>query len=154
LLIFLSDLDRGRDHPWSAPVNFGGTNITTTAQNELKMWVRAANSVLQQNGFKPVEAARHIAMGLTKSGRTGRANREVQWKRVHEWCREDEAQLDREIRETVERWWRDFRASTASVKVVDGSGKPVGEKALAGVFADQIWSLPHLRDRPVSGGSD
>jgi hypothetical protein len=31
LLIFLSDLDRGRDHPWSAPVNFGGTNVTTTA---------------------------------------------------------------------------------------------------------------------------
>ena len=28
LLIFLSDLDKGRDHPWSAPVNFGGTNIT------------------------------------------------------------------------------------------------------------------------------
>ena len=82
LMIFLSDLDRGRDHPWSAPFNFGGTNTTTTAQGELKVWVRAACGVLKENGFKPVEAYRHIASGLTKSGRVGRNGEPVQWRRV------------------------------------------------------------------------
>lgn len=154
LMIFLSDLDRGRDHPWSAPVNFGGTNITNTAQGELKIWVRAAFGVLKENGFKPVEAYRRIANGLTESGRSGRNGNPVRWQRVQAWCLEGEAPRDQHIREKVQRWWTDFRANTATINIVDDRGRPATEREIAGRFADLCWSLPHLRDRSVSGGSE
>lgn len=154
LMIFLSDLDRGRDHPWSAPVNFGGTNITNTAQGELKIWVRAAFGVLMQNGFKPVEAYRHIASGLTDSGRSGRNGKPVRWQRVQAWCLESEAPRDHYVKEKVQRWWTDFREHTATINVVDDWGQPVAEREIAARFADLCWSLPHLRDRSVSGGSE
>jgi hypothetical protein len=38
LQIFLADLDRGRDHPWTTSALPYGTNSTTTAQEELKLW--------------------------------------------------------------------------------------------------------------------
>lgn len=154
LLIFLSDLDRGRDHPWSAPVNFGGTNITTTAQGELKIWVRAAFGVLRTNGFKPVEAYRRLATALTTSGRAGRNGNPVRWQRVQAWCSEAETPRDQQIRMKMERWWVDFRASDLNVKVVDDRGKPVPEKEIAGRFSDLCWSIPHLRDRSFSGASE
>jgi hypothetical protein len=154
LMIFLSDLDRGRDHPWSAPVNFGGTNITTTAQGELKIWVRAACGVLRGNSFKPVEAYRRIASGLTNSGRSGRNGNPVRWQRVQAWCLEAETQRDSHVKEKVERWWADFREETAAINVVDDWGRPVAEKEIAGRFADLCWSLPHLRDRSISGASE
>lgn len=154
LLIFLSDLDKGRDHPWSAPVNFGGTSITTTAQGELKIWVRAACSVLKVNGFKPVEAYRRIASGLTSSGRTGRGGKPVRWQTVQTWCLESESSRDQQVREKLEVWWIDFRAQSAGVKVVDDWGKPVLEREIAGRFADLCWSLSHIRDRFISGISD
>ena len=154
LMIFLSDLDRGRDHPWSAPVNFGGTNITTTAQGELKIWVRAAFAVLGKNGFKPVEAYRHIASGLTASGRSGRKGQPVRWQRVQAWCLEKETTRDQQVREKLEKWWVDFRAQDAGVTIVDSGGNPVPEKQIAGNFADLCWTLPHLRDRSVSGASE
>lgn len=150
LLIFLSDLDIGRDHPWSSPVNFGGTNIANTAQRELKIWVRAAFGVLKQNGYKPVQAYRRIASGLTKSGRSGRGGKPVRWQLVQAWCRENESKRDHLIREKVERWWSDFRQQTGNLNSVDGSGKLVLERELAGTFADLCWSLPHLRDQSFS----
>lgn len=154
LLIFLSDLDLGRDHPWAAPVNFGGTNITTTAQGELKIWVRAAFGVLTRNDFTPVEAYRRIAKGLTKSGRSGRNGGPVRWQLVQAWCRETETARDSWIREKVDRWWDDFRLETAEIKVVDDRGMAVPEKEIAGDFADLCWSLPHLRDRSISPPSE
>lgn len=154
LMIFLSDLDRGRDHPWSAPVNFGGTNITNTAQGELKIWVRAVFAVLTKNGFKPVEAYRRIASGLTDSGRSGRKGAPVRWQRVQRWCLEAETQHDHRVNEKLLRWWTHFRSETAAINVVDDWGRPVGERELAGRFADRCWSLPHLRDRSISGGSE
>ena len=154
LLIFLSDLDKGRDHPWSAPVNFGGTNITTTAQSELKIWVRAACGVLKANGFKPVEAYRRIASGLTTSGRRGRRGNAVRWQTVQTWCLETEASREQQVREKLERWWVDFRAKFADFKVVDDLGVPVPEREIAGCFADLCWSLEHIRDRSFSGGSE
>src|SRR5262249_29136770 len=108
LMIFLSDLDRGRDHPWSAPVNFGGTNVTTTAQGELKTWVRAAFSVLSKNGFRPVEAYRRIASGLTDSGRSGRHGQPLRWQRVQAWCLEPDTPRDQIVRPRVERWWAEL----------------------------------------------
>ena len=154
LMIFLSDLDRGRDHPWSAPVNFGGSNITTTAQSELKIWVRAAYGVLRENGFKPVEAYRRIASGLTDSGRSGRHGKPVRWQRVQAWCLEEETTRDQQVREKLENWWVDFRAQDAGVTIIDSRGGPVPEKQIAAKFADLCWSLPHLRDRSVSGVSE
>ena len=154
LMIFLSDLDRGRDHPWSAPVNFGGTNITNTAQGELKIWVRVACGVLRQNGFKPVEAYRRIASGLTDNGRSGRNGKPVRWQRVQAWCLESETQRDHQVREKLQRWWADFRTETAAINVVDDWGRSVAEREIAGRFADLCWSLPHLRDRSVSGASE
>ncbi|MBA4308081.1 MAG: hypothetical protein C0429_15225 [Sphingopyxis sp.] len=154
LMIFLSDLDRGRDHPWSAPVNFGGTSITNTAQSELKVWVRAAYGVLRENGFRPVEAYRRIANGLTSNGRSGRNGRPVRWQKVQTWCLEAEALRDEQVKDTVQRWWTDFRANTAAINIVDDWSQPVAEREVAGRFADLCWSLPHLRDRSVSGGSE
>ncbi len=154
LLIFLADLDLGRDHPWSAPVNFGGTNITTTAQAELKAWIRAAFTILREADFKPVEAYRRIADGLSRSGRTGRRGRPVRWQRVQTWCLEAEAPRDALVRERVMTWWAEFRAQHAEAQIVDGSGRPVPEREIAGRFADLCWSLPHLRDRSVSGVSE
>jgi hypothetical protein len=154
LLIFLSDLDRGRDHPWSAPVNFGGTNITTTAQGELKIWVRAAFGVLKSNGFKPVEAYRRIASGLSASGRMGRKGKLMRWQRVQAWCLESETARDEQVRIKMERWWVDFRANDSNIKVVDDCGKLVPEKEIAGRFSDLCWSIPHLRDRSFSGASE
>jgi hypothetical protein len=154
LLIFLSDLDLGRDHPWSAPVNYGGTNRTNTAQGELKIWVRAAFGVLKQNDFKPVQAYRHIATGLTKSGRSGRGGKPVRWQLVQTWCLENESDRDHLIREKVERWWVDFRQQTSNLKIVDSAGKAVLERELAGRFADLCWSLPHLRDQSFSAVSE
>ena len=151
LLIFLSDLDKGRDHPWSAPINFGGTNITATAQAELKLWVRAAFCVLKESGLKPVEAYRRIAFGLTRSGRTGRQGKPIRWQRVQAWCLETETPNGRDVREKMERWWLSFRADPNRIKVVDSSGNLVRVTELAGQFSDLVWSLPHLRDRSVSG---
>lgn len=139
LMIFLSDLDRGRDHPWSAPFNFGGTNITTTAKGELKIWVRAAFGLLEKNGFKRVAAYRRIASGLTDSGRSGRNGKPVRWQRIQAWCSEAEGPSDHRVKERVERWWADFRAAA-----------PVAGQDLAGSFADRLWSLPHFRDCSVS----
>lgn len=153
LLIFLSDLDRGRDHPWSAPVNFGGTNITTTAQGELKIWIRAAFAVLTANGFRTVEAYKRIADGLNKSGRRGRNGKLVRWQLVQRWCLEPESLHDHHVREKVERWWADFQDHTAAVRVVDDWDQPITEKETAGRFSDHCWSFPHLRDRSVSGGA-
>jgi hypothetical protein len=154
LMIFLSDLDRGRDHPWSKPVNFGGTNITTTAKKELKIWIRAVYGVLTKSGLKPVEAYRRIAAGLTASGRTGRKEKPVRWQQIQTWCLEVENPYEQAIREKVELWWLDFRAHTAGIKVVDQWGKPAPERDIAGRFADICWSLPHLRDRSFSGESE
>lgn len=146
LLIFLADLDRGRDHPWAAPVNFGGTNITTSAQRELKIWVRAAFGVLANSGYKPVEGYRRIASGLTASGRTGRSGRPVRWQTVQTWCLEGETENDGMIRARLEQWWADFREQSATFNVVDHHGQPVATRDIAGKFADMCWSLPHLRD--------
>ena len=154
LMIFLSDLDRGRDHPWSAPVNFGGTNVTNTAQSELKIWVRAAYAVLRENGFKAVEGYRRIAVGLTENGRSGRKGEPVRWQLVQAWCLESPSPRDQQVKEKVQRWWADFRTQTAGIKIVDPLGKPVAEREIAGKFADLCWTLPHLRDRSVSGGSE
>jgi hypothetical protein len=150
LLIFLSDLDKGRDHRWTAPVNFGGTNIATTAQEELKSWIRAAFSILTTSGFKPVEASRRIARGLTASGRSGRDGGPVRWQRVLAWCREPETPRHLMVKEKAERWWADMQTSIAAINVLD----VVTKKEMAGQFADQCWSLPHLRDQSVSLVSD
>ena len=154
LLIFLSDLDKGRDHPWSAPFNFGGTSITTTAQSELKIWVRAACSVLKTNGFKPVEAYRRIASGLTTSGRTGRGGRPVRWQTVQTWCLESESSRDQQVRKKLEDWWIDFRAQLTGINVIDDWGRPVPEREIAGRFADLCWSMDHIRDRFISGAAE
>lgn len=154
LMIFLSDLDRGRDHPWAAPVNFGGTNITTTSQAELKIWVRATYAILLGSGCKPVQAYRRIADGLTSSGRTGRNGKAVRWQTVQTWCRENCATHEEAIKEKLEKWWLDFRGETAIINVMYSQGKPVPEADKAGAFADLVWGLPHLRDQSFSGASE
>lgn len=152
LLIFLADLDRGRDHPWAAPVNFGGTNVTTASKSELKIWVRAAFHILTDSGFKPVEAYRHIADGLTASGRTGRKGNSVRWQQVQTWCLEQETKRDEVIRQKLQAWWSDYLTSQP---LGVGAGKNVQlKKQIAGHFANLCWSLPHLRDRSFSGESD
>lgn len=154
VLIFLADLDRGRDHPWAAPVNFGGTNVTTASKSELKIWVRGAFHILTESGFKPVEAYRHIADGLTASGRTGRKGNSVRWQQVQTWCREREMKRDEAIRQKLEAWWSDYQTSQQPASIANVNMNVQMKKQMAGHFADLCWSLPHLRDRSFSGESD
>lgn len=154
LMIFLSDLHKGRDHAWSAPRNFGGTNITNTAQGELKVWVRAAFHILRSNGFKPVEAYRRIAQGLNASGRTARKGNPIRYQLVQTWCLEDERPREMQVREKLEQWWVAFRAQYEGAQIVDERGSPTPEKQLVGNFVDRCWSLEHLRDRSIPGISE
>jgi len=146
LVNFLSDLEKGRAGPWAAPVNVGGTNIATTAQWELKIWVRAAYGVLKGSGFKPVEAYRRIASGLTKNGKTRRKDKPVRWKMVQRWCREGETQKEPHLREIIESKSVEIVSLIANYNVVDDWGKPVPEKEIAGRVVDDMWSGHNLRD--------
>lgn len=154
LLIFLSDLDRGRSHPWAAPVNFGGTNITTTAQGELKLWIRATYSLLIGNGFRAVEAYRHIAAGLNKSGRTARNGSQISWRHVQRFCLDPGNKMDSRIRIKLGAWWLEFQEAYNSEERLSHKRRLGSDKVLVGKFADKLWSLDHLRDRFFSGVSE
>jgi hypothetical protein len=146
LLIFLSDLDRGRDHAWSRPINYGGTSITTTAKGELKLWVRAAFVVLTDNEFKPVEAYRRIAIGLTDNGRTGRGGKPVRWQTVQAWVLEDKNENDQNVEKKLRRWWTVYFEDHSSHRPEGNLGQRVCDKELAGRFSDLCWCFTHLRD--------
>ena len=150
LMQFISDLEMGRDHEWSKTVSVSGTNISTTAKDELKSWVRVIYEMLRSNNFKAVEAYEHIANILTKSGRTGRDKLEpVRWRLVQSWCREKGNDRDALIRGRLENWLADLNRDLANAEPVGGSShqKKDRSKALAAELADVCLNLPHLRDR-------
>ena len=149
LLIFLNDLDIGRSHLWSRTGNVFGTNITPTAKNELKAYIRAIHHVQIANGFKKKESYERIAKTLADTGRTGHQGEPIPWRRVAEWCRDAESPRDQLIREKVEGWWAETQTLAAQAKPHSGR-KPITEKQLAGEFGDSCLSVPHLRDRSVS----
>lgn len=157
LLIFLADLDKGRDNPWTQAVGVGGTNITTTARAELKSWVKAVYQLLVRNSFRPVEAYQHIASALTNTGRTGRDRSEpVRWRLVQGWCREEDSDRDLKIRRRLDVWWADWQrqANDAGADDVSPQDVTARDKLLAAQLASVCLDLPHLRDRFFSGVSD
>jgi hypothetical protein len=145
LLIFLNDLDDGIAHPWSKPVNYGGTSAATTAEREIRRWVRAANRLLRDHGYETVEAYRHIARGLTTTGRKSRQGNPITWKLVRDWCQKAETPYDLPIRLKLERWWTQTRATSAEASAGTGLGKATSEKQTVGSFVDDCWRLSHLR---------
>lgn len=86
LLIFLSDLDRGRSPDWAQPTNVGGTSVVTTGEEELRYWAIAMVHVLWSTGLKQTEAYKLVAKGLTKHGRRGKDGGAVKWRSVQQWC--------------------------------------------------------------------
>lgn len=154
LLIFLSDLERGRKHPWSEPGFAFGTNIATSAQSELKLWVKAAYALLRRNGFEAVEAYRRLSKQLTETGRTGRSGANVRWQSVQQWCREPEAENQAPIQKRIDEAWEEFRRDYPSLTVLGRSNKPLSQKEVAGLFVDAFWQTPVLRDRFNSPRSD
>jgi hypothetical protein len=147
LLLFLSDLERGRKHPWSEPGFPFGTNIATSSQSKLKLWVKAAFALLKRNGFEPVEAYRRLSAGLTETGRTGRKGANVRWQSVQTWCREPESTNQALVQQRIDESWNEFQRQHSSLKVIDNSGRLLSQKEIAGLFVDAFWKTPILRDR-------
>lgn len=152
LLHFLNDLDRGRAGPWAKPVNFGGTSVTTSAETEKRLWVNGVVHVFWSTGMSRTEAYRIVAAGLTQSGRRGTDGGAVPWRSVQQWCRKlghpNETLIGRRILD----WWQVFECTHGFLV----TNCPTGEwntrqccdaKLIARMFADQVWNLPHLRDR-------
>jgi hypothetical protein len=152
LMFFLADLNRGRDHPWSAPVNFGGTNLTTTAQAELKVWIKAAFAVLRGSNFKPVEAYKRIAAGLAANGLRDRKGKSLELRRVQRWCLEPPDGDDLEFSQLLINAWTDYRDQKLALHALRDK-HPVTDKHLAGEFVDHCWTLSRFRDPSISGGS-
>lgn len=153
LLLFLADLKRGRDHPWATKSMPSGTNVTTASQAELKSWVRAAYGLLRQNHFGAVEAYKHIANGLTKSGRNGRNKAQaLRWRLVQAWCAEEETPSDAVTRERIHQFWNNFLALVANGTVTDSWGDTIEQKdkRLTAEFVNDFWELVQLRDRSNS----
>lgn len=152
MMMLFSDLKRGRDHPWAKPVHFSGTNVTTTAQEELRSYVRATFEILRGTGHKPKAAFCLIADGLTKHGREGRNGGPVPWRTVQQWCRGEGSDRDAIVMTRLANFWADYACQLASVKVVDAHGLPVSGREIAAAWCEKWWSMTHLRDRINSGG--
>ena len=147
LLIFLSDLERGRDHEWSSPVNFGGTSVNTTAESELQAWVHAAHVFLIGSGFQPVASYRRIADGLNRSRRVTRHNKAFTWQLIQRWCLDDRIKAD-VASATIARWWPQTTLF-AEFHEAEGRGAAASDilKNHAGIFIDELWQSSFLRDR-------
>jgi hypothetical protein len=146
----LADLDRGRAHPLFVPLSREGTNISTNAKSELKLWVRAVFSILCEGGFKPKEAYVRIATGLSKNGHTSRKGNPFNWRNVQRWCLEDEVQPVAFIQNQVQQFWSDILIDAERFGLTDSMGKAVLEKELVGRVSDRIWEIPHLGGRYFS----
>ena len=144
MLMFFSDLERGRDHPWSLTVLRGGTNQATTAMTELKLWVLAVFAVLRSVQFTRVEAYRQIAEGLSKTGRSGRNGLPLRWRTVGAWCREAQCGSDAKITAKAQAWWTEYDERQAPLF-------PAQDRTIrAKRFADEMWQQEHPRDRSFS----
>ena len=143
LLIFLNDLDNGRNHPWATPVNFGGTNLATTAQKELRVWVMIVFRLLSKEGMKTTAAYRHIAHGLSKQGRTNREGGPMRWQQVQNWCSEEFTPQHRLIQEKVNKLWSAYQQ--AEVKKAHTHSQTTGLE-LVKRFSDELWRSKHFRD--------
>jgi hypothetical protein len=152
LLIFLSDLDRGRSPPWAQPVNFGGTSVTTTADSELRQWVNGVVHVLWFTGMRKTEAYKIVADGLTKHGRKGKGGGPVAWRSVQQWCRNLGHPKDTMIGRRIMDWWQVTPCPHGYLVTNCETGQwniahCCDAQAMARKFADSIWEMPHLRDR-------
>jgi hypothetical protein len=153
LVFFLKDLELGKRHPWSMPLDIGGTNISSTAHRELRSWVKAVFNVLRQDGFKPKEAYVRIADGLAASGRKSAKGVPIGWRLVQAWCREEDTEIDSYLKPIIAAWFEKLRALLVAQNHVDQWGKPFPEREMAGQFSNWCWlCLPILRDRSHSGG--
>ena len=150
LMFFFSDLDRGLRHPWSHPRNFGGTNITPTARIELKIWVRAAFTLLKSAGFTTTGAYRHIEAGLLENGFTNDGGAKIPWRRIGEWCRQEESPLEAEKRDFLQQYLTAWLESDPTNPIIGNWGDKVSAKEKMGRLVDQFWTMPELRDQSVS----
>jgi hypothetical protein len=152
IVIFFSDLEKGRLHPWRAPDNYGGTNSTTTAEGEMRLYAKGVVTALKAAGLGPVQAYKVVADALTDSGRQGavRDNKlqSVSWRSVQTWFLSETPPKHAHLLDRVVAWWGDFEKMSAA-----RPGKNDIEK-LAKTFARQVFKKPLLRDRfhPIRPG--
>ena len=159
LMIFLQDLDIGRQHPWARPVNFGGTNVTPTAEKEMRQWAVAFTHILWSTGMGKTEAYRIVANALTESGRGGKDNGPVRWRSVQQWYRNKSDPLDSVAGKRLADWWQTARCPHGQLATNCDNGHwsyahcpHAKEIAIEGLH--NIFSIPHLRDRFDPGVSD
>jgi hypothetical protein len=151
---FFADLSHGRKHPWSIPVNVGGTNIMLSSRKELKGWVRGVFHLLVKNGYRTKEAYVEIASGLTKYGRTSRGGRPFRWQLVQQWCREVVEHKDEPLVRRVQAIWDAWAEGIFAETKNDGLSEYLERKILAASIAEYVWTIPELRDGFISGESE
>ncbi len=152
LLIFFADLDLGRSHPWAKPVNFGGTNATTTAQRELRQWAVAVVHVLWMAGHSLSEAYRVTARAMTDSKRSGKSGNPISWRSVQQWYRGTERPLDTVVGARLAQWWQTAPCAHDELVTNCRTGPwntriCIDSKQVAEALARVVFALPNLRDR-------
>ena len=159
LQIFLQDLDYGRAHPWSRPNSCGGTNVTTTAEREVRQWAVALVHLVWMAGFRKTDAYKLVADTLTKSGRTGAKGEPVAWRSVQQWYIDVPKPLETLVGSKLSAWWQTAPCPHGQLITNCDTGKwPYAicaeAKATIARMAEIIWTLPNLRDRFHSPLSD
>lgn len=151
LVFFLEDLEKGRAHPWSIPTNFGGTNITTTADSEFRLWVKAIVQICLAQGLKPTPTYRLVARKLTESGRTGRKKNSdtgtlgpVAWQSVRRWANADTPPESRLALETIVGFWAKELNSRKNAIAIYGLSAVLEEIVRGGVSLDHHRDLFHF----------
>ncbi|OYW21982.1 MAG: hypothetical protein B7Z43_08730 [Sphingomonas sp. 12-62-6] len=102
LQIFVADLERGRRHPWSAPISVGGTNQESVAETELRIWTIIVAMVLIDAGFARKKAYQKIEAAAASTGR------EMPWRTIQRWLLECERGSDPRldmVRQRFDQFW-------------------------------------------------
>jgi hypothetical protein len=156
LLIFLQDLDIGRAHAWSKPVNFGGTNVTPTAERELRNWAVGLVHILWLAGNCKSEAYRLVATTMTDSGRRGKNGGSVSWRSVQQWYLKTPAPLETIVGKRLAVRWQSAPCIHGQLitHCTSGASRQLmcsESKAIAKMWVQSALQLSTLRDRFHSG---
>lgn len=108
LLIFMHALEHGGSgHPWTKPVNYGGTNAETLAETEVRVWVVMGVWSLLEGGYSKNKAYKYLARAMTESGRTSKGQ-PYSHRNIQRWWLAYENGTDprlEKVQEHIENYW-------------------------------------------------